>query len=62
MLGRAGDPTHFTSDADGVPPGEHIGEASIEGKLRKLAGRGARGAGSREDRHRNWAQRLVLDA
>jgi hypothetical protein len=32
-------PHSFTMDADGVPPDEHMGDASIEGELKKLVGR-----------------------
>jgi hypothetical protein len=32
-------PHTFTIDADGVLQDEHIGDASIEGKLKKLVGR-----------------------
>jgi hypothetical protein len=39
MFGVQAIPHTFTIDADGVLQDEHIGDASIEGKLRKLIGR-----------------------
>jgi thiol-disulfide isomerase/thioredoxin len=39
MFGVQAIPHTFTIDADGVLQDEHIGDASIEGKLKKLVGR-----------------------
>jgi hypothetical protein len=39
MFGVQAIPHTFPIDADGVLEDEHIGDASIEGKLKKLAGR-----------------------
>jgi peroxiredoxin len=39
MFGVEAIPHTFTIDADGVLQDEHIGDASIEGKLKKLVGR-----------------------
>ena len=39
VTARVATPHTFTIDADGVLQDEHIGDASIEGKLKKLIGR-----------------------
>jgi len=39
LFGVEAIPHTFTIDADGVLQDEHIGDASIEGKLKKLIGR-----------------------
>jgi len=39
LFGVKAIPHTFTIDADGVLPDEHIGDASIEGKLKKLVAR-----------------------
>jgi hypothetical protein len=39
LFGVKAIPHTFTIDADGVLQDEHIGDASIEGKLRKLVAR-----------------------
>jgi hypothetical protein len=39
MFGVRAIPQTFTIDADGVLQDQHIGDASIEGKLKKLVGR-----------------------
>jgi len=39
LFGVEAIPHTFTIDADGVLQDEHIGDASIEGKLKKLVGR-----------------------
>jgi hypothetical protein len=39
MFGVQAIPHTFTIDADGVLQDEHVGDASIEGKLKKLVGR-----------------------
>ena len=41
MFGMQAIPHTFIIDADGVSQDEHIGDASIEGKLRRLVGRAA---------------------